>query len=142
MQRLSEHEYQVIQETLSSRGDLRLVYSLVEAHQAGGNSRLGLDLGLLFLETLTAAQCEDARLQVIESLAVLLNSPGVGAIVLNLASANISYSAISGGELLYCRTDGDRSEFELDVRGQFQRMVYNSSNAAWRARSKSAADGC
>ncbi len=125
----------VIRETLAFREDLLLAYHLGEAHQRGVKNEDSLDLGLLFLPTLSAEKCEDARLAVIELLAVSLNTTGVRAILLNNSSPNISYSAINRGALLYCLNEEERLTFENDVRTEFQRSVYQSSSDAWRARS-------
>lgn len=126
----------IIRDTLASREDLLLAYDLGEAHRSGGPRGYALDLGLLFLPTISAENCEHGRLAVIELLAVSLNSTDVRAVLLNNTSSNISYAAINRGRLLYCRKEQDRVDFENDVRAEFQQMIYNSSSAAWRVRSK------
>lgn len=136
MRSLSRSERAVVREALSSLPDLLLAYDLGEAHRSGRSRDYALDLGLYFLPTLSIEDCEDGRFAVIESLAVALASPEVRAIVLNQSSANISYAAINRGTLLYSRSETERTVFENGVRTDFQRMVYRSSTAAWRARTE------
>ena len=125
-----------IESLFGARDDVSLVYKLDDAHHSGREGAIALDLGLLFAPTIPEERYDEIRLEITGALDVELNTHLVRAIVLNDASANLSYTAVTRGELLFRRGEEERGEFESRIRAEFLRTVYESSVGARRSSPK------
>ncbi len=123
-----------LQQICGAKSEVSLVYRLDEAHQRTGKKAPRADLGLLFADHVPIDRYEDLRLELTELIGVDLNTPYINVLILNGASANLAYSAIAQGELLYTSSDRERKSWEGRIRSEFLRTIYSRSVSARDAR--------